>query len=113
VWCLGWLLPCLLLGGVVPAAAGSAPIDKAMQVDNGGGHETSLGQWKGFEKSGTEVGDCCCCCGCWCLGVGNDECWMLHPRCSTWHGDQAELAVAAMFVRAQVLLCAVRTDKSM
>lgn len=31
--------------------------DKATQMDNGGGHETSLGFWKGFEKGGTEV--CC------------------------------------------------------
>lgn len=30
--------------------------DKAVQVDNGGGHETSLGLWKGFERSGSEVG---------------------------------------------------------
>lgn len=29
--------------------------DKATQMDNGGGHETSLGFWKGFEKGGTEV----------------------------------------------------------
>lgn len=29
--------------------------DKAAQVDNGGGHETSLGAWKGFEKGYTEV----------------------------------------------------------
>jgi hypothetical protein len=29
--------------------------DKASQVDNSGGHETSLGLWKGFEKGGTEV----------------------------------------------------------
>jgi hypothetical protein len=29
--------------------------DRAMQVDNGGGHETSLGVWKGFNKDGTEV----------------------------------------------------------
>lgn len=29
--------------------------DKAAQVDNGGGHETSLGKWKGFEKGYTEV----------------------------------------------------------
>lgn len=30
--------------------------DKATQIDNGGGHETNLGFWKGFEKGGTEVG---------------------------------------------------------
>jgi hypothetical protein len=24
-------------------------------MDNGGGHETNLGFWKGFEKGGTEV----------------------------------------------------------
>jgi hypothetical protein len=30
--------------------------DKATQVDNGGGHETSLGLWKGFENGGAEVG---------------------------------------------------------
>jgi hypothetical protein len=29
--------------------------DKASQMDNNGGHETSLGFWKGFEKGGTEV----------------------------------------------------------
>ncbi|KAF6254346.1 glucosidase II beta subunit-like-domain-containing protein [Scenedesmus sp. NREL 46B-D3] len=37
--------------------------DKASQVDNGGGHETSLGFWKGFENGGTEAvfdgGDYC------------------------------------------------------
>ncbi|WIA37222.1 hypothetical protein OEZ86_014172 [Tetradesmus obliquus] len=37
--------------------------DKASQVDNGGGHETSLGLWRGFEKGGTEAvfdgGDYC------------------------------------------------------
>ncbi|KAF8065786.1 glucosidase 2 subunit beta [Scenedesmus sp. PABB004] len=37
--------------------------DKAVQVDNGGGHETSLGVWKGFEKGGSEAlfdgGDYC------------------------------------------------------
>jgi len=29
--------------------------DKATQIDNGGGHETNLGFWKGFEKGGTVV----------------------------------------------------------
>lgn len=37
--------------------------DKATQIDNGGGHETNLGFWKGFEKGGTEAvfegGDYC------------------------------------------------------
>jgi hypothetical protein len=36
--------------------------DKATQIDNGGGHETNLGFWKGFEKAGTEV------CGAWVSG---------------------------------------------
>ena len=29
--------------------------DKAAQVDNGAGHETSLGLWRGFENGYTEV----------------------------------------------------------
>jgi len=29
--------------------------DKAAQVDNNAGHETSLGTWRGFDKGYTEV----------------------------------------------------------
>eukprot|EP00878_Enallax_costatus_P000980 GHUV01001112.1.p1 GENE.GHUV01001112.1~~GHUV01001112.1.p1 ORF type:complete len:580 (+),score=160.69 GHUV01001112.1:58-1797(+) len=43
--------------------------DKASQVDNGGGHETSLGYWKGFENAGTEA-----------VFDGGDYCHKAPPR---------------------------------
>lgn len=50
-------MPCPSCCGCFGAAALNrfCFFDKATQVDNGGGHETSLGFWKGFEKGGTEV----------------------------------------------------------